>query len=736
MLRMPSWLGDRHKGNASTHSLNSIDEPQYLEDAMRAVTHIMNEDVEAAEAGLAKGNSAFHKLGKGVVTFLRAALGFEQEVMREASERLADAEATASNDHRRAQKEPRAYHSSIYPDGSEFALVHAECQIMSAVVGVLNESLTESIRGFYKLRKAYQTLDAILDAENKYMKAQRGSLDDSSRTSLDSGRGMPGTFNTETYQTSESNNRPGTASRTNEVKQPGDNDAQDQTEGDDDTDDFYDADEDHTNSPTTSRYLGHIDTSTAEKGMKDISLENRPKTGGTDSPTRLVLSNHTTIDHDPDSQFFANSIDMFVHSGSNLCFGLLLLLISLIPPAFGKLLYIIGFRGDRERGIKLLWQASKFPNINGGMAGLVLLGYYNGFMGFCDILPDEDDESLEGYPKQRCGALLAEMRSRYPKSKLWKVENARMEAMNRNLPESVKILSEDVHSPLKQVEALAIFEKSLVAMYAHRHSLTAESFLKCITLNNWSHGLYYYIAGASHIELYRRELGKDTEKAKFHARKAAELLLEAPNHTGKKKLMARQLPLDVFVSRKIQKWQSRAQEWGIGFVDAVGVSPIEEMQYFWNGYKRMTPLDLQESLDALSWSDTTNPHWHREALDERAIHAFLLAVTKRNLGQYSEARQILKDEIIRYDRNLFKGNLKDDWTCPAAHYEMAVICWMEKSKSNDEAAKVRECADWLDKASKWERYGLDARVGVKITTAQDTLQRYHEQRQQQRSATV
>lgn len=240
--------------------------------------------------------------------------------------------------------------------------------------------------------------------------------------------------------------------------------------------------------------------------------------------------------------------------------------------------------------------------------------------------------------------------------------------------------------------------------------------------------------------------------------------------------MARQLPFDLFVTRKVAKWESRTKDWNVDFIDAIGVSPIEETIYFANGHSRMSEDQLEKSLQNLSWSESSaNKLWHREGVDERAVLALLRASLLRSQRKHGEAKKILQSQILRHDKSLFKGNFKDDWTCPSAHYEMAANLWMERhayrpinrpdikltatqnSSSHKEVdsqlsddpnltttkslgdkrgtesdhnpakhdeLKVVECKQWLEKVSKWEAYELDARVGLKVTTAQNTISKW------------
>ncbi|KAK8112902.1 Breast cancer protein [Apiospora sp. TS-2023a] len=688
-----------------------------IQDAMTSASKIMNDDIDGAEIDLKKGSSPYHDLGLGITTFMRSILGFEKEMMAEASKRLANCETNAWNEMKKAQKDAatNGQAEKIHPAGSQYALVHAEAQLMSAVVGVLHESLTEGLKGFYKLRKAFITLDSIMEAENTYLKAK--GLD------IESTAAAKGTAPTN-----------GTSSG-------------EQTE---DSDlDFVDAAEGLSEPQTPTQYQGHLEIDGETEKMKGLSINDKEK------PTANEWSKG------PDSEIFTDPIDAFVHSGANMCFGVLLLIISMVPPAFSRLLSIIGFRGDRERGVTMMWQSTRFDNINGAVAALVLLAYYNGLLAFADILPSEEETergAIVGYPKKRCAELLAKMRSRYPDSRLWRLEEARGLSNTKDLHGAIAILLKNTDSKMRQVEALNAFELSLNTMFIGDYPATRDNFLRCIELNDWSHSLYYYFAGCAELETYRSAFHakvRDETQITLHKRKAEELLLKGRSTAGMKRFMARPMPFEVYVSRKISKWEERQKLLGIDFVDAAGLSPGQEMVFLWNGTKKMAQAELDLSEKMLRWDRLTAPEEAKAKImaecDEQVIRDVCMAAIRRCGGELDEAERLLTG-ALEIDRNLFKGPLKDDWAQPAAAYEMAAVTWwrVQRKKSGvttatfDEKADAQSttskkealsdtdwlkkqtalCEEWLEKVTNWGSFTLDARIGMRVQTGKDTLKWY------------
>ncbi|OBT46004.1 hypothetical protein VE00_03729 [Pseudogymnoascus sp. WSF 3629] len=720
------WLRGAAKSDPVTSPKTPADELKQLEHALAAVIWIMSDDIDEADKALHEETSSFHYLGRGVTQFLRSVLGFEQDVMKEASNRLAAAEASSWADLKRAQKDHKSYQSRLYSPGAEYALCYAESQMMSAVVGVLNESLTESIKGFYKLRKAYFTLDSIMQEEAAFMRKQRG---EQSSSNGDAPRrpSMPGSFDegefadlTDSRDVSQTNLATKDAESVKK-QSPDDSDLE-----------FLDADESKAGNETTANYLGHT-ISNEEFELRAANSLAGTKNGEKEgemlrTPTVISAKSKAPSHQSPEADFFANPMDLFIHSGTNLCYGLVLLIISMVPPAFNKLLYIIGFQGDRGRGIRLLWQATKFDNINGAVAGLVLLSYYNAVVGFCDIvLTDKDatEDDSTAFSMTKCNDLIETMKSRYPTSRLWRLEEARKEATNHNLKGAIQILNNNQDSKTKQILALNMFEKSLCSMSLHEFELCTESFVECTTLNSWSHPLYIFAAGSAQVELYRKHRISNPELAKKHKDRATGLLRKAPALTGKRRFMAKQLPFDIYVARKVQKWEEREKEWKVDLVDAIGVSPLEEIIYLWNGYKRMRPEELEVSLQTLKWDNATYPEKFKDNMDEVGLQSLMNGAVLRYLGKFTEARQLLTENFTSRDKNVFKGHLYDDWNCPSAYYEMAVISWMERGlPGTDSKAKLVECEEWLNKVAKWETsYVLDARIGMKVTTGLDTIKR-------------
>ena len=642
---------------------------------------------------------------------------------------------------------------------------------MAAVVGILNESLTEAIRGFYKVRKAFVALDHLYNLELKYAKKNANSTRQSSVSMASNGSvatapGRPADTGTPSHPSVTANPPVATLSDAN-IKE-------------DEKSVLVDAKaDDAENHPPEDQ--GNLDVTDVKEDQPNGLISNgtisRPSTEK-QAPTRPSASSNQILDIHPDSPVFSNPLDTFIHSGVNLWFGLLLLLISMIPPTFSRLLSIIGFRGDKRKGMLLLWQASRFHNVHGAMAALGLLGWYNALVGVCDIVPDPPTDStpetqIEGYPTYRLRTLLSVMASRYPKSQLWQLEKARMAASSRDLSTALTILNQPCTSPLKQIAAIQMFERAMNAMYAHDYALSASSFLTCVDLNSWSKSLYYYNAGANHLALYRKLRTTDPKAAAPHAQEAESHFRTAPTFTGKKKIVGKQLPFDLFVARKIQKWDQRSRDFGIAFIDAVGVAPTEEISFLWNGYRKKNRAQLEQSLTMLSYSDdNTNTNTNaahpnhpgskkEESTDEKALLAVLRAAILRNLRRHDEAKAQLHDHVLSRARFEFKGGLRDDWVAPVAHYELAVNLWMQRSayiaehgaqlvehqtspdhnnnNSSDinnagpvtvdvekDRKLVKQCKEHILTVKGWDSFQLDNRIGLKVTSALEAVGRWEE----------
>jgi hypothetical protein len=599
--------------NSSADSLKAqtlaAKERENLADALKWTGLIMNDDIDGAWEGLEKGDSSFHSLGAAVTFFMRSILGFEKEVMAQTAAKLAECETKAWDDYRKAQKYAVHNHgaSRVYPAGTEYELVRAEAQLMSAVVGVLNESIVEAMKSFYKLRKAFIILDGIVAVEAKAAAKQKAALRNGTKSDTPSSERSAQTPN---------GDKSSSAPRL---------DVPDQPPGDSDYD---------TSRPATPLKLqsAHFET--------DLEVT------------------------DP--------VDAFIHSGTNMCFGLILLILSLVPPTFSRILSVVGFHGDRVRGVHMLWRSAPHDNINGALAGMMLLAYYNGLLGTVDILPtdkdyDEDAESV-GPPHDKCRKLLADLRSRYPDSRLWRVEESRLLANDKNLEEAVEMLSTGKASAMKQVTAVNNFELAINAMILQDWALMRDTFLRCLEFSDWSPGMYHYMAGCASLELYRdAHHSGDATEAKKHKNKTQELFRKAPQVAGKQRLMARQLPLEAFALRKIQKWEEQAKALNVDLVDAIGSSPAIEICYFWNGQKRMSEKRLDQAMDHLKWERCTADEAVlgklKQEKDDVAVWAIGMAAILQRQGKMDEAVKMLNDNVLTHDRYVELAVLETATTC-------------------------------------------------------------------------
>lgn len=757
----------------STISLNLLDDAIALEHALRAMDLLMDDRVAEAQEILADGNSAYFQLARGVIAFIEATLGFEPEAIKKASDALYTAENAAYSERQKAIKSGYKT-SSIFPPGMEYSVAYAEAQLLGAITLFLSESVIDSAKALLKLRRAYQTLHEVHN-QIQTTNYKSGALDSTmlptngSTPNLLSPPGLTSGPNdsSSSINSSSSSSR----SKSHSLKKKSSVASVRTTSSAKSGSSKFDFIDDGT---LTLESLRHPEISEKAKMYQRARLLRHKKLNGNhqddekhvaEALAQLELSNNRG------KKAGQEAVDEYIISAVNACYGILQLVISIIPPTVGRVLSIVGFRGDRVEGLKLLWHSVETTNVHGAIGLLALLQYYDGPTQFSDIniplkgteeeiaakvnapLPDNDDILYTPAPdpddqlatKLRLRVALRKASRHFSHGALWQLQEGRMEASRGNLREAIEIMDDtsrgEIH--MRQVEGLMLFDKTMFIVTIHGFERAAQNFIKLIDLNTWSHMFYTYLSAACQVEVYRKYKYSDPKKAKIAKEAAVASIKKAPSYLGKRKFMAKTMPFDLFATRKINQWEKTAKDKNIHIVDAIGTSPIHEIIYFWNGFGRMLPEDLENSLKLLgytaepktpySYNDGTNDDIIEEIEDESLIRYLLQSVALRYLGRIDEGYELLKTKVFskvcseaphkgHYPSGLAKVNYlkthRDPWVAPSAIYEMAVFEWTIGGVEN-----LQKVKDYLDMAHGWgDDFELSTRVGLKIKSAVNRIE--------------
>ena len=339
-------------------------------------------------------------------------------------------------------------------------LCTALCLLMSAVTSFLSESVVESLRGAYKLRKSYQLLHKLFDMIVA-VDGHPANHDDTTNTT------------TKVVTTPE------------ELSEPSEDSDEEFVDATDDIADLASpntlpksmSDMSLSNGNSRSEPIPKLEISTGDFiDDRPTSATSTPVTSSHSPPidrraSLATVSSFHDIPTPPESELTLT--DETVYAGTLMALGSIMLLISLLPPSLSRLLTIIGFRGSRSQALSMLWKVSSKPSPFGGLATFFLGTYYGNIVQNSDIIGDEFHTTRNGSSTlEKLHRNLVQIRKRYPASALWVVEEARMESIKGNLEEVVRRLADiQVNSEMPQIQSFVTFEG---ALYLHPVSVLAN----------------------------------------------------------------------------------------------------------------------------------------------------------------------------------------------------------------------------------------------------------------------
>ncbi|KAG8733358.1 hypothetical protein FRC11_006871 [Ceratobasidium sp. 423] len=674
---------------------------QDLINASNGFKLLLNDDVDGAKKLFGEGDSAFHLLGLGVVDFLKAALGMEEDLMPGAVKSLTDAEA-GSKAAAKATRLAKGNAPSRYPVGME----HEICQADATVLLGLTQALSESYMGYL------QCMYSLNSAHGKFSKMYKQVFPH--------GLGSYGT----PAQTPSISRKPSAANVAASMPASG---MQTPASG--------------TSSAASSIVNGKTGASTP------VIPVSKPTGGFLSRLTSKVTQSAPSLSVAPADNGLTvpeGPIEELIVAGAAFGYGLFNLVFSLLPNKVKKVVGFLGYQSDRRLGLEALHVAagvendvhSSFAAINisfsaySSPSGSVLvLMTYNGVILLLTGWQADEERIVRQYRE-----MLISVQCKYPHGSLWILNRAKLERMTGHPEKAIEILREGLSPsrPIKfqQADALLTFELAWTLLADRQYEDAAKSFLKIIEMNTWSHATYTYIAAGCYLALAK-------EKPEFKA-KARALFDSIPNLLDRKKIGGKDLPTEVFIQKKIDFYKRKhIRRAGPGtendYVDSIFISPAEELAIFWNTHCRITPTIAQAHIDNLvalsppvisgpgSTSVGGNPEL--DTVDELIVRDLLLGILYRAAGDYALSRKYLEAVPLK------ETEVEGKWTAQVAKFELAVLDLRQVAHEPNSArdkwqAALKSATGYLDQAAARSNGNVDlsSRLDSRIMLLRDEIE--------------
>lgn len=764
--------------NVST-VMQALNQAKQFEVALKSMDYLLNDEAEIGLKLLSDGidevkkthGKLYHTFGEdmilslatGVIHFLEATLGFEPKKIAKAQAAMNKTEQLAI----KAEKfniEHNIIASEKYEIGMECKIAYIESCLLSALLMLFTESYMDTIKALYKLKKAYSGLISLNKTVQKlkdkpYKLKKRASSKSENNDALNLSRET----SKDSFETCFENE-----SECNEYKE--------HIRANEDT--LTAASKTSKSEETSKILLGNYLPSDIPAGVFE-NLESKQQLSSLSEKEHELISmmkdvyqmrdsrlrgSHLGNKHpvlrkklgDPQNAAAASSssafvylngeghekptIDEFIESGVSLCYGIIQLILSILPPAVTTVLNAIGFKIDKLEGLQLLWDVVNERNIFSGLSLGSLVIYYHGPFKFIDNnfdIPIEDKKIRHLiHPGKLLDNQILKATCVFPESSLWVLQEGIILSSEGQLKKALDVIGRKPINSIQmlQIKAQIVFCRALLYCFSFEFEKAAADFLYLLEINEWSHAFYTYFAGCCYLEAYRLcdILSKDptaaaiqhlvssidTSKKQYFKKRAEECLEKAPTYLNKKKFMSNNLPFDNFMLRKLKQFneiEKKLKSSNVDLIDSVATSPIMELIYLYDGFNRMDNVQLNFALNYALQYD--NKATQLKVPSQISIKNFLNATILKNLKEFEQANSLIQKELLPLiiDKNSGKFiKLKHNpWLYPSVFYELALINWNLKKMSG-----LKETIQYLRHSLGYMNdYELSSRIGMRSQAA-------------------